>query len=1160
SNILDSAVEAAISQGITFVVAAGNSNIDACYGSPNRVPAAITVAASDSNDSRAGYSNWGACIDMFAPGSVITSAWSDGGIRTINGTSMASPHVAGAAALYLQAYPDALPSAVDAALSGLATPNKISAANGSQNLLLYAQFDGNTVIDPPPPPPKQDDVFFEVSDDALVLDHQLTLTGLTPATTYECTVYSSTPAPETVSADLTGTTDALPDTTPPACNGSPVVDAQVTTATVLYRATGSSDWLQTGTVNPAMSDSVTLSGLTQETTYELQIQLTDQSGNSSACSPTFFTTLAPEAIAPPVFTLQPQVSDITTNSALVSWGTQEASSGVVRYGLQPVNFDLSQNSNSFTTNHQAQLTGLAENTTYYLVVDAYNIEGVVTTSSLVSFTTDHSIPDFDRDGIPNDEDNCPLIPNPDQLDADNDGLGDVCDDSNPPVDVPPVEPTGVKLSGIISGEGAPIAAATVGLYDQSRSLIATYTTVADGYYEFVNLAAGNYFISVTPPLNSPFSASPIEAIRIDDSDVVHLISLVGDAVVLSGILRDSSGRIIDGASVTLHKQTNNNQIGNPAITDSNGFYRFSVAPGIYKLRVVLDGSTGQSAYPAPDFAAVLYLPQNLELAVTTQQDITLPLAVLSGRTLDSSGTPVAGVRLVLQQQFVADATNYVLENFSSDSSGYALSDSNGDYQVAVYTNQTFAISLTPPESRLDQAVTTIDGVNIAADSVIDLSLTEGVALTGTLTDQTGQVMDRARLSLFDQTTEQPIGHAIYTDANGGYQFKVEEGDYRIQMTLDPFGPNEQNRPVYNMPDYARLSYAIENISVTGATVQNIVAPMATLTGTVQDIDSNPVADARVTISHVAYEQLNGNEAGFYLESEGRSSLTNAKTDANGQFSIALFTDQIMDISIVPPTSEREIATTLFADYTISMNTVDIFTLDQAVTLSGTLRDAAGTVVDNTAITVHNFSNNQLADQPTVTDASGYFEFKVATGRYKLRPYLQSETSVNNVAVSPAYPVPDFAAVYYQPAEINVTGDVNLDVQLPMSVLTGKTIDVNGVAVANVKMRIDHAFAEDGVSYYLETTGNAAQSTAISDVDGNFAFGLFNDQPTDMVVEPGELSGFANTSIARTLTQATSETIVLEHTNDSEPQIIAGPYVVRITETTAVVQWYTDKPG
>ncbi|SDI72259.1 Peptidase inhibitor I9 [Actinokineospora alba] len=136
---LDKAVQAAIESGVTFAVAAGNSSDDAGGSSPARVTEALTVAASDDADKQAEFSSFGKVVDLYAPGVDITSAWIGGETKTISGTSMATPHVAGAVALYLAANPDATPSAVAEAITAAATKDKIGGISpDTVNLLLKA--------------------------------------------------------------------------------------------------------------------------------------------------------------------------------------------------------------------------------------------------------------------------------------------------------------------------------------------------------------------------------------------------------------------------------------------------------------------------------------------------------------------------------------------------------------------------------------------------------------------------------------------------------------------------------------------------------------------------------------------------------------------------------------------------------------------------------------------------------------------------------------------------------------------------------------------------------------------------------------------------------------------------------------------------------------
>ncbi|MER5970473.1 S8 family peptidase [Streptomyces sp. NPDC002055] len=136
---LDAAVKKAVAAGVTFVVAAGNESSDAGQSSPARVKEAVTVASSTEKDEQSDFSNFGKVVDLYAPGSDITSDWndSDTGTKTISGTSMATPHVVGAAAVYLGSHKDATPEQVSKALTDGATPDKISnPSEGTPNKLL----------------------------------------------------------------------------------------------------------------------------------------------------------------------------------------------------------------------------------------------------------------------------------------------------------------------------------------------------------------------------------------------------------------------------------------------------------------------------------------------------------------------------------------------------------------------------------------------------------------------------------------------------------------------------------------------------------------------------------------------------------------------------------------------------------------------------------------------------------------------------------------------------------------------------------------------------------------------------------------------------------------------------------------------------------------
>jgi subtilisin family serine protease len=138
SSAENTAVTNLINSGVFVAVAAGNSNVDACTTSPSSAAGTVTVAAADWYDTKASYSNWGACVDLYAPGTNVKSDWLNGATNTISGTSMASPHVAGVAALLKGDYGDQTSATIASWILNAATTNVVqSNVSGTPNRLLY---------------------------------------------------------------------------------------------------------------------------------------------------------------------------------------------------------------------------------------------------------------------------------------------------------------------------------------------------------------------------------------------------------------------------------------------------------------------------------------------------------------------------------------------------------------------------------------------------------------------------------------------------------------------------------------------------------------------------------------------------------------------------------------------------------------------------------------------------------------------------------------------------------------------------------------------------------------------------------------------------------------------------------------------------------------
>jgi subtilisin family serine protease len=266
---LNDAVAASIADGVTYAVAAGNeSGSNACSRSPASTPEAITVGASEINDARASYSNIGTCLDIFAPGTDITSAWytSDTATDTISGTSMATPHVAGAAAMVLAATPSSTPQQVRDKLVADATSGVVSdPGTGSPNLLLYvggisaptqdfsiALSPGSGAVDP------GGSVTSTVSTTTTVGDPQpveLSASGA-PAGVSVSFSPSSITSGESATATISTTAEARPGTYSITVNGAGTATRQ--SATFSLTVNGAAGCGQTNDTDSAIADFATV--------------------------------------------------------------------------------------------------------------------------------------------------------------------------------------------------------------------------------------------------------------------------------------------------------------------------------------------------------------------------------------------------------------------------------------------------------------------------------------------------------------------------------------------------------------------------------------------------------------------------------------------------------------------------------------------------------------------------------------------------------------------------------------------------------------------------------------------------------------------------------------------------------------------------------------
>jgi len=334
---LDAAVQRSIADGVVYCVSAGNASANASTQSPARVPEAITVGATDISDGFASFSNFGAGVDISAPGVDVTSSWftSDTATNTISGTSMASPHVCGVAALYRAANPTASPAAVASALTSAATAGVITGIpSGTPNRLLYSLFG-------PPPPPPAAPTLLSPSDAA---------TGV--------------PLPAVLSWN--------------ASSGAASYTVQVSANS------GFTSFVYNQSVT---GTSTSVGGLTGNTVYYWRVNASNTGGTSAFSATRSFTTASAPPPAAPALSSPLNGANNVSRSPSLAWN---ASPGADSYRVQvstSSTFGTLVSDTPGITGTSTALSGLGSRVTYYWRVNATNAAGTSGWSSTWSFRT-----------------------------------------------------------------------------------------------------------------------------------------------------------------------------------------------------------------------------------------------------------------------------------------------------------------------------------------------------------------------------------------------------------------------------------------------------------------------------------------------------------------------------------------------------------------------------------------------------------------------------------------------------------------------------------------------------------------------------------------------------------------------------------------------------
>ena len=339
-TVLNATIATLASKNIVSVVAAGNSNLNACTQSPSSEPTAITVGATDTTDARASFSNYGSCVDLFAPGVNIVSDLNSaaGGSQVMSGTSMATPHVTGAVAEYLSLYPSATTAQVTAALIGGAVPGIVgNSLTPAGNYLLNTSFINNLATPPTAAP--------------------TTPTGLAAGT-------------------ATGSSVSLSWVAPANTNSNPA-----TSYLLEYQANGASTWSSVTT----SSTTYVVSGLASATAYSFRVSAVNSIGTSAASASVSASTLGVAPATPTALA----ASSITSSSITLNWAapTNVGSSPITSYKVEYKRSNVATYTSTTVATTSAVISGLTASSAYNFRVSATNASGTSAPTAVVNAST-----------------------------------------------------------------------------------------------------------------------------------------------------------------------------------------------------------------------------------------------------------------------------------------------------------------------------------------------------------------------------------------------------------------------------------------------------------------------------------------------------------------------------------------------------------------------------------------------------------------------------------------------------------------------------------------------------------------------------------------------------------------------------------------------------
>ncbi|MEY2931738.1 MAG: hypothetical protein RL033_2487, partial [Pseudomonadota bacterium] len=620
--------------------------------------------------------------------------------------------------------------------------------------------------------------------------------------------------------------------------------------------------------------------------------------------------------------------------------------------------------------------------------------------------------------------------------------------SSPPTSEPPpqaVEPQFHELSGIVFGGGLPLEGVLVEASSEEGSV--GQLSYFQGFQ--LQLEDGSYDLRITPPEGSGFAEQVVEGVVLVGADRRHDVVLVAAPVAVRGSIFGYARAPVVGAAVHLLEQSSGTSVA-AGTTDASGHYELPCSPGTYVLSAL---PPALSPAGTPNEAWSFQSPE-LRVAATTELDVALAVAKLTGRVTEESGGAAVGAT-------VQASTERVLpDNAFSLSQSSTRTNAEGAYELLVFDGDgTLTLRATSGSGASSRLA-------VVGDQQRDFVLPPGVPIAGRVLDGAGVGVPGLRVTAYDATSG--LSRSTTTsDAAGHYELSGAPGSYFF--TLAPPTPTPTGTP---NQDWSFQSAAAE---LDASRPLDMRLPLIRVSGRVTGPEGAPLPGVLVSAESLGWVE---DSFGF---AKGQ-----AQTDEVGEYALWLFTGRASFLLTPAP----GLGPTLAIAEVNGDTTLD-FAVPPGVRIAGYVRGHAGEAIGGVQLRLTNETTNRDVSLAT-TDARGYYELQGAPGRYTMQ--------ISDFVASSPNPEAWWSV---SSAPFDVTTDLSLDVPLPVARVEGRVTNARGRPVPGVQVHTTGFGTLDDGGFHF------SKNEATSAADGSYTLMTFTGDVTFSFVPPAD-SGSATT--------------------------------------------------